>query len=130
MQVSSAGEAARSGMTANIALEAAADFAYLGGEHPVSIGGKEKRLLRVPGYPFHHEHGDTFFLVWRDRTAVVPGLENIAAGVGWLGMGSPEPMHSFHAFNVTQIFNALCGALHLHPLEQLDLAYAERELPQ
>jgi hypothetical protein len=106
------------GMQPKEAFKNAAHFAHSGG------GGEVFDMPeRLPGLPFHQEHGDTIFAVglrgtWEAIWGRTPTSDPYAQMRQHVG-------DDFISLNVTNVFNELCNAMGLHPFKTLDEIYGE-----
>lgn len=100
------------------AFAASARFAHAGG------GGGFGLPERLPGLPFHHNHGYTIFGAVGDRAFEEiwqPGSARDTYG------NLRKHLHSEHflTINASQVFGTVCVRMRFHPNEVLDAAYPE-----
>lgn len=108
IEVAVAAKLTRLGIAASTAYEIAREFAQNGDSGSGWGDGPSETLVRRPGLPFHHRHGDTF-LCW-DGDAVVVTVDRAEYPI---------------ALNVTDIFCDLARKFDLDPFAALDAEYGD-----
>ncbi|MEM7089510.1 MAG: hypothetical protein AAF496_08030 [Pseudomonadota bacterium] len=109
-----------------VSFEAAQKFSHIGRGPAGWVGEPEnKRGQRHPGLPFHHNLGDTYLYVSKDKHVVAIHRvgEDIEDHVrGFLG----EPLVVYIAINLSVVFNRVyLGLGHNDPYAFLDSVYPE-----
>lgn len=90
-----------------------------------AAGGATSNLpARLPGLPFHHNHGETIFGVFQGRTC--EEVWSPAGGRDTYGELRRQ-LHADHflTVNASEVFNLVCARMKYHPYKVLDAAYPE-----
>lgn len=119
---------ASGGMDIKQAFEAARSFAHsndggVSGEWVNDDAISEDLLTRHPGMPFYTAHGDTLFACAEGKTTVVlhrPG-EDALAQIRTNLRGA----QGFTLIDAGSVFDRVCAADGLNPMDVLDAAYAD-----
>ncbi len=91
----------------------------------VSGGGRAFDLpVRHGALPFHHEHGHTLWGIAGDRSFEIPTDSDPGKNL-YVMMRYYLNSDDFILINASKVFEQVCGALGLHPLEALDEVYGD-----
>jgi len=119
VEIAMASKLIATGLQPKDAFKAAADFAHVGG------GGQTFDLPeRLPGFPFHFQHGYTIFGISEERTFEVIWMPGSTVDTYGQLRGF---LHSddFITINATKLFDNICSKMGLHPNVVLDNVYPE-----
>ncbi len=120
MEVALAEKIIGAGIAANLAYKASRNFAHAG-----DGGAIFDQLERFPGFPFHHDKGETAFAFCGDHSfETIIGRDNAFQALddhlhGIRNLAS-APMI---VVNVSALFTEICGAMGIHDYAALDAVY-------
>lgn len=125
IEISLLNELVAAGLSPSDAAGAASTFAHTGGK-----GAEAQQLDRVPGLPFHFNHGETILAVGADKDRVATELWDPGSNYDTFGQIRHAVGASFTAIDASQVFIGIAARLRdmtgdpcFGPLRILDEAY-------
>jgi hypothetical protein len=124
MEITTAAALIDLGIPLTDAFAAAVRFSHTG-DGGAGWGGDDDKLtqMRTPGYPFHHDLGDTFLFVAGDRSAIVlskDGTVNLRTVAHSLG-----EVQGMVVLNMSEIFGRVVNRMGEDARVMLDAVYKE-----